>query len=298
METTTQPSQVDVAKSSAEKKFIALKNEASLLANQCLLIKVTDESTLSLASQVASKANGLLKLVEAKRVELKQPSINEGKAIDTLAKDIMNPLQEGVLAVKEELRKWNNKQAELVLQKELENKKLSDKLQAIVAQLTAKADNSKTPLACEELIASINEKFPAFETFGIYALEAKTAKDKFIQLLRIKKATLEASLEGRGLQSVENGIKQMDAVNETIRTNVVSIEEKKEIANETNVVVKSKTRKVWKFEVVNEKELPREFCSPDEGKIRAYMNENKETLDPKGNVTGGVRFFLDEVPMV
>jgi len=33
----------------------------------------------------------------------------------------------------------------------------------------------------------------------------------------------------------------------------------------------------WKFEIINDNQVPREFCAPDLKKIRAYMNYQKET---------------------
>jgi len=44
----------------------------------------------------------------------------------------------------------------------------------------------------------------------------------------------------------------------------------------------SRAKKVWKFEIENESSVPREFCSPDEKKIREYVNREKDAASITG----------------
>lgn len=44
----------------------------------------------------------------------------------------------------------------------------------------------------------------------------------------------------------------------------------------------SSKRTVYAFDVVNPNLVPREFCSPDDAKIRAYVNENKDAAKIDG----------------
>lgn len=59
----------------------------------------------------------------------------------------------------------------------------------------------------------------------------------------------------------------------------------------------SATRKVWKFEIINESKLPREFLMPNEKAIREFMYANREGFGT--GVTGeSIRFYLDETPVI
>lgn len=291
METTA--TEITTIKSATEARFEIIKKEALQIALQCKSAKVTDEITLGMASQIASKANQLSKAIDAKREEIKKPYLEAGRTIDTIAKSVLTPLSEGIEAIKKELRAWNEKQAEIARQQEIENTKISAKLQAINSQLTVKVNNCKNPQSCQDLIDSIGVNFPALETFGKYAEQAKEMKDRYIQLLRLRKATTEAS----------NVLEQNKIANDThntivsIEANAMTISTKQEIIAESITPTKSKTRKTWKFEVVDEVVLPREFCSADEVKIRKYMNDNKDTFGNE-KIVAGVRFFLDESPII
>lgn len=95
----------------------ALKTELDAVAERCLKIEVTCETSLSIAQQNLSKANGLIKAVEAKRVELKQPSIDEGRLIDKTAKDLTVALNVGLATIKKRIKDWEiQKQAEIAKQ--------------------------------------------------------------------------------------------------------------------------------------------------------------------------------------
>ena len=58
------------------------------------------------------------------------------------------------------------------------------------------------------------------------------------------------------------------------------------IVPEETVKLMTSSRKVWKFEITEPELVPRNFCSPDESKIRAYLKENKA-----GANIPGVRFY-------
>jgi len=90
----------------------ALKTELDAVAINCFKIKVNCETSLSIAQQNLSKANGLVKAVDAKRVELKQPSLDEGRLIDSTAKELCYDLTNALDYVKSEIKVYEKQKRE------------------------------------------------------------------------------------------------------------------------------------------------------------------------------------------
>jgi len=90
----------------------ALKTELDAVAINCFKIKVNCETSLSIAQQNLSKANGLVKAVDAKRVELKQPSLDEGRLIDSTAKELCYDLNNALFYVKSEIKVYEKQKRE------------------------------------------------------------------------------------------------------------------------------------------------------------------------------------------
>ena len=280
------------------KRFEALKAESLALSSQCKSIKINDEGTLSIAQQILSKSNQLLKIIDNKRAEIKKPYLDAGKTIDSIAKEIITPLEEGLVFGKEELRKWNEEQKRIQKEKELENEKIVSRINKIREQLQEKISECNTPEKCQNLIESINKVFPSIETFKQYAQDAKVVKDNFIMLLSIRKQTFEAAIKGN-VNLVAKNVEETKTIEIANTESVNAIKEKKEIISENNIALKSNIRKVWKFEIVDENNIAKEFTSPDDKKIREYMNTHKEFIEELDNKTiGGVRFYIDEVPTI
>jgi hypothetical protein len=117
----------------------ALKDELDTIANNCLQIKVICETSLSIAQQNLSKANGLVKAVEAKRVELKQPSIDEGRLIDSTAKNLTGALNTALVHAKNQIKSF-----EIKKQEEIAKKLMLAKTEEDAAQIELEAEANKT----------------------------------------------------------------------------------------------------------------------------------------------------------
>jgi len=117
----------------------ALKSELDTVANNCLQIKVICETSLSIAQQNLSKANGLVKAVEAKRVELKQPSIDEGRLIDSTAKNLTGALNTALVHAKNQIKSF-----EIKKQEEIAKKLMLAKTEEDAAQIELEAEANKT----------------------------------------------------------------------------------------------------------------------------------------------------------
>lgn len=294
------PDQLTKVKSLAEKKFELIRSEAVTLAGQCAAIKITDENTLAMSQQVLSKANQIVKAVEAKRSEIKAPYLQAGKAIDELAKQIMDPLEKAIESGKLQLRKWNDAQAEKDKLAKAESEKRFTFLSDIKKNLEEKVAACKTAEDCEKLIASINKNFPAMEVFGEYAIGANATKNNFINLLTIRRDTFAAAVSNNAnaAEIVATKLEEIKTVEEAKEEITATIQETKEIVESNTSTIKSNVRKVPKFEIVDDAKLPRQFLSADEKKIREYMNANKDKITKEGVVIGGVRFYIDEAPVI
>lgn len=288
-------------KSAAEQRFDAVKKAALDIKVRCSKIEIRDDVTLSMANQVLSEANSQLKLVEEKRVQLKKPYFDAGKIIDETANQIKKPLEESLDIGKKKLKEWNDAQE---AKRKAEESKLNDskaKLAAIEIQLTSKADACATPMACEQLIDSINQKFPPFESFGQFKEEAAEAKEKYIKMLSLKKdALVKVIAGGAGSSAAAVAMVEVEAkMKEQTEESIQKAEDKKDAISNTIAAStpKSSVRKTWKWEVYSENDIPREWMSPDPDKIKAYMSANKDKIVPP-RVIGGIRFFIEETPII
>ncbi len=93
-----------------EAQFSAIKQEAMAVAEECNQIIISDATTLAIAQQRLSLVKEKWNAVEAIRKKLKQPSLDEGKAVDDLAKPLLEPLADALAKGKVKLLKWNESQ--------------------------------------------------------------------------------------------------------------------------------------------------------------------------------------------
>ena len=284
--------ELETLKSQAELKFNSVKAEALALSSQCNAINITDDVSLSMATQTLSKAAKVVSEVGKVRESLKKPHLEAGRTIDSIAKSITNSLDIAIADGREKLREWNNKANEAAKKEEIENNKIADYLQQTKSILEQKVSISDTPEKCRALIDSINKNFPPFESFKKYATEAKTIKESFIILLKNKQEIL--SIEGTNLSTIAPTIE----ASKNIREVVAAIEEKKETIASSIVASTSNTMKRWTYNITDESKLPREFLSPDSKKINEYLKAHKDEFDPEGTIMNGITFFQDTIPVI
>lgn len=102
-----------------ERQFNALKKASEEIAEQCNQITITDATTLAIAQQRLSLVKEKWNAVEAIRQKLKQPSLDEGRAIDKLAKPLLTPLQFAIDTGKQKILAWEQQQARLAVKESL-----------------------------------------------------------------------------------------------------------------------------------------------------------------------------------
>jgi hypothetical protein len=312
--------------------IMASKLEIDKIGENCLQIKVTDESTLSVAQQNLSKANDMAKFIEAKRVEVKQPHLDNCKTIDATCKDLSESILKGIAHVKEEIKQWELKRIERdrlekeALEKkqreeaealEAENKR-KEAIQASLTKLTEYCKNNYPKLAtaedCAKFEETLNTKWPTAEKMQEFYPQALEIRDNYLGLVNIKKQQLADA------DNMSDEQKQMIAERQSILADKEKLAEKERLLNEREAAIAaekakkeaeekakqeaealaakqaiSKTagvRKTWKFELVDKTKVPVEWIVLDDAKAKEYLAENKDKIK-HGDVINGVKFYQE-----
>ena len=90
--------------------FNSLQQAVMAIATQCNVIAITDETTLAIANQQLSLVKEKWNQIEAIRNKLKAPSLEEGRAVDALAKPLLTPLAEALANGKAKILAWDRLQ--------------------------------------------------------------------------------------------------------------------------------------------------------------------------------------------
>lgn len=283
---------------STNKKFEALKQQSSELAKQCKNIKISDEGTLAMAQQVLSKTNQLLKSIDEKRLLIKKPYFEAGKTIDAIANSMLKELEDSIDYGKLQLKLWNEEQDRKKAEADAENEKMSKRLNDIRDQLTEKTAACKTDKQCDDLIASINEKFPKKEFFGPYAEDAMVCKDNFIKMLGVRKEVISAAVEGNADEAAK-ALKGLDKLQEMHNEVKQEAEEKKHAIAEANTTQKSATRKTWEYDFNPDSlaGIPLQYLMVNDKAVKEHMKNNKQE-DGSIKPIPGIRFFQKETPIL
>lgn len=274
--------ELEKIKSVAEQKFIAIAAEAKELALRCLSIKIDSPAMLQQATQLASEANKLVNVADAKRLEINKPAQDSIKIVNALVNtNIIDPLEKGIKFYKEKVSEWNKKEKEREQKEKNANQLKFTYLKEIEKTLQEKVQQCDTAEKCDKLIVNINNQFPAAEVFIPYAKEAMNVKATFIKVLTETKWAISTNtyVKEETLVKVEELAQEIEVRNEIVESN--------------SVAVKSSVRKVWKWEIIDEREIPRLLLCPNDKAIREYMNVNKSEFG-KEKIINGIRFFEDE----
>ncbi len=190
-------------------KISQLKEEVVKIGEQCLQIKVADESTLSIAQQNLSKATQMVKFIEERRVEIKEPFLQSGRMVDATAGELTEAIKLGIIHIKSEIKAFDElkqieqekarkeleasqKAAADALNKEQERKdKITTYINNTIAPwLKAKYEECKSADDCDKILNYINTKYLPREKFAEFADMAYELKDNYINLITTKKQQL------------------------------------------------------------------------------------------------------------
>jgi hypothetical protein len=185
------------------------KSQIDEIGKNCMEIKVVDESTLTVAQNNLSKANDMVKFVEEKRKEVKEPHLNNCKIIDETCKTLSESVIKAVEHLKAEIKAYAEKKAEEDRKKQQElERKQEEERRAMEAENKRKADIQKyinetlTPWLkkqhegassvelCDKVLATINEKWPGADKFMEFTDYATGVKNTYVDLIKMKRQQL------------------------------------------------------------------------------------------------------------
>lgn len=307
----------------------AFKAQVDSIAQNCLQIKVVDDSTANIAQQNLTKASQILKSIDEKRKEIKEPYLEAGKLIDSTCKTIVQELEVAVLNVKGEIKRYVD---ELEEKKRIEKERIEKEAAAKLAEQQKDADrkqrilnyiNDKVPTYLQAQIATLDsadkcdvlidyiktklqpdDKMQEFapqyiEMKSNYAAMIEAKKQSFIaaeniseeqkELLKKKQELAERKLalaaEEREIAAAEEAAKQ-----EAGRKRLAALAEAEKTAVDAEKV--AKTKKIWKFEVMDMSKVNPDWLMVDESKVKAYLADHKDSIK-HDSVIFGIRFFQE-----
>lgn len=312
--------------------LLALKTELSAQAQNCMQIKVTDDSTLSVCQQNLSKLNKLVKTVKDKGKELSDPYYNAYKQIQAATKDLILEAETAVDHMKNEVKEWEIKKRE---ESDRIKAELEAKAQESAAELLAEEtrrynirsaiDKAQRTLRlyldkchsieeCDFAIHSIEKDYKPKDFFEEYAEEAYTLKDNYLNLIKAKKNQLEnfdklSESEKNLLAEKENLAKlkmemeekmaRIKASEDAIALEKAKREEEERLAAERARIEAEEemnaTRNIrgnWRFELVDKTKLTPEWTTIDEAAVKAYLKDNKANIKD-GEIINGVKFYKE-----
>lgn len=286
------------------------------LADQVTQIKVTDTTSLAIANQKMSNVNNHLKEIEAKRVEQKAPFLEGAKKVDEVAKELKSLLEPALKHLKTEVANWETerirKENELK-QKALEVARKAEEEAAAIANdkrivdyIAQVKDWLEKGLAACNTAEHGNQMLSSMQGLQPAALMGKYSQE-YSALIEMYK-TLFSTKVGELTGSIAPGTteKHIDIIGNQLSNHIESIKQEVEskqvevaqvetqIQQEMNSLQEDKVNNVrynWKFEVLNINEIPLEWLTVDEAKVKEWIKANKETL--KEGYFNGINFFKE-----
>jgi len=310
----------------------SLKAEIDIQANNCLQIKVMDESTLAVGQQNLSKINQIVKAVETKHKELKSPYLEAGRQIDAVKNALIEPAEKAIDHLKSEVKNWEIKKQEeaKAVQAALEAKakeaadKLAEEANRVNSikwlidnarnALKQYYDGCKTIEFCDKALSDIEKGYRKREEFMEFADEAYTLKDNYVELIKTKRIQLESAAtmsegEKELMEAKEELAKQkleldakaarIKATEDAMAAEKARKEEEERLRVEQEKIqalaLADKTKGIkhlWKIELVDKSKLIPEWIMMDEKAVNEFKSANKDNLKD-GDVINGVRFYKE-----
>jgi hypothetical protein len=268
-------------------RFQALKDSAVQLSEECALIKVTDDTTEAIATQIISKARQFEKAVEDKRKELKAPILEQGKTIDNAAKYILDELSKSMTKAKKEILHYKEEQENLRLAELHRINQLKIKLRAYQSNTIEAIKAAKNTDELKGVFLSHIKPFPGPEVWQDINEEAQAvlADLKIVgsahkqMLLSPEKASEMAVVQAEAIQKIEQ------TTEEAANVLIVENEAEKKTGLRTN----------WKFELVDITKVIPAFLTIDEAKVKAWMNDQRAGgAITEECVIHGIRFYPEK----
>lgn len=282
----TKEVQLSPADQKALDTFNKMKTSIDDQVTALKLIKVIDTNSLEIANKQLSKGKEYLKEVDNAHKLTKEPALRFCQAADAAKKDIKSPLELAMASVETEVLNFNAAEE----RKAAEKTRLANKAAQKEADALKKEMGEFEKRAFDQIEKATTEE----ELSQIYQSYIQQFPEKYDPIVKGRITALGTAK----FNLIQKRVSQEDY------TKVLN--ELKGIKPELTVTVKpsfdtggpsysgtlSNVKKKWDFQVLDASQVPREWMSVDESKIKAWMKENEDNLT--AGVRTGVHFFITD----
>lgn len=231
-------------------------------------VEITNAVTLQDAVQVGKDCRSVEQKIEVRRKELVDPLNKRVKFINATAKDILAPFQAAMDKVKEKIEVYN-------IRKEAEAKQREESARAEREAIEKKARAEAEERRRQEEAAQAAEVKRLAELKAQQDAEAKKVKDaQQRELLRIRQEE-ERKAEAERIVKERAEREEQERKRKAEEDKQLAIRQAQLRNEETKAAGAQKTRnvaKVWTYRIVNEHEVPRNYCVPSAQLIRSAVN--------------------------
>lgn len=254
------------------KKFNVFEAQGIEIKSKAEGLEVTEAAHLQVANDMLKYCQTIEKESELKRKEVIAPYSNFVKEVNDFVKEILKPTEESKIIIKSKILSYNEEQERIRAEKaELERKRLEEIRLKEEAEIKKREEEERKIREAEEAKLEAIRKQQEEERKKI-ALEQDENKRKEMEIER-KRLEEQAKIE-EARQEIQVKKREMEADEKRIAEDRKRMEELKKIEEEKLKREQEEKenkvkgiRSLWKYEITNESDVPRQFCSPDSKKI-------------------------------
>lgn len=265
-------------------------------------IKVTDDTSLAVASQQLSKAKQLNKQIDEAHATVKEEALRFCQAADKAKKSFKIPLETAMAVTETEVLKYD---AEVKKKKAAELAKLEKEQQGIREQQEKEATALRTEMTefAFRAFKNINESAKAEDLALIYDQYVTkfpenydvAIKNRIIKLGTAKIGIIKVTLTPAEYEKVYNEVTgivpEIKVISTTGMPKFDAIESEKAVimsSGPTNI------KQEWNFEVADKTQIPLMFLEVNDSSVKAWIKEavkNGVLKDDQECVINGFKFF-------
>lgn len=252
------------------KEYNKYESQWLILWDEAEALTITSHTDLSKAEDLQKKCQKLRIEIENTRKDLVKPYNDLVWQINTKAKELILPIQNWEIIVKQKMLNWKQEEERKRLEKEKELQRkitlikqtnFDDELKELIVSFW-EIDDNRVYTACELQQQEFERRKREQEE-----KEKREAEEKRLEELRKKQNEEQARIEAEKIE-LERERREIEEAKAKLEMEKLE----SEVKEKDPIPVKVKwERKVVKFEITNENQVPRSLCSPDEKKIREFV---------------------------
>lgn len=291
-------------------KLTALIEASNEIKRKAEAIKITDDTTLKIADQIARSSKKLKKQLDDKKKEITQEWRDMTAMTNEVAKKILEPIEAAanvssskVVAYKEELERKKEAELKLLREKQVKIDQLSTMIETSLDSFEIDVNGANTiediKSLADQYINSQNEK-SVFSQMMVLAEEVspdkiESIKELKVQMLTIGKARKQEIEFADDKDKVEKIKEQREKLTSFAKEQTLNnvLTDDNDSAVEVNSKImqldnqkQSGIRKIKRYRIIDETKVPRELLCVDDAKVKQHMKNSDEEI-------AGIEFYYE-----